>query len=201
MPTGPSWLFVAVRLEGRDANYINEQLQSKTLGTAQAKFNGRRIVDGIRSILSSVGAGSVGGNLWVAITGNSGSSGAFPTGAIVCTQANAAGDTLTFTYGGQTVVLTEGATGVAGFARGASNTTMATALAAAINAHPVLGGIVGAVPAAGTVTLTAKIPGQFMQDYALSTNDATAFGLTQLAGGAEFTAVLMPQSIHTGRTP
>jgi plastocyanin len=201
MPTGPSWLFVALKMTGRDANYINEMLHSKTLGISARKEK-RRIVSGIREILAGAVGNTHDANMWVGVTANSGSSGAYPAGNIACTQANAAGDTVTFTWGGQTVVLTEGSTSTTnGFARGASNTTLALALATTINAHPVLGGLYTAVPSVGNCALTGKIPGAILQDIAISTNDATAFTLTQLTGGAEFTAAMMLQHIWLGRNP
>jgi phage tail sheath gpL-like len=101
---------------------------------------------------------------------------------------------------GRAHTLTEGATGKGGFSRGTSNTEMAANLAAAINAHPVLGGVYTATAAAGTVTIVGKIPGPLLHSVVITTNDATAFGLTQLAGGTWGAAGLGLQHIWTGRS-
>jgi len=58
-------------------------------------------------------------------------------------------------------------------------------LAAAINAHPALKGLLAAVNAVGTLTLTMTNKGNFGNEAKASTSDATAFGL---GGSGLFTA-------------
>jgi hypothetical protein len=118
------------------------------------------------------------------------------TGTIACTQANAAGNTITFTYGAKTVVLTEGASGENGIARGASNTTCAANLATCINAHPILGPLITALGSVGNCGLTSNLPTCLLQDIAMTTDDATAFSFTQLTGGTEGAAQFFP--VHFG---
>jgi hypothetical protein len=123
------------------------------------------------------------------------------TGNIACTQANAANDTITFTYGGQTIVLTEGTTGENGFARGADNTACALNLATCINAHSVLGKIMVCTPSVGNCAFAAKIATSMVNNIALSTNDATAFGIGGFANAAVTTAQWFLQHFQLNRTP
>jgi hypothetical protein len=111
-------------------------------------------------------------------------------------QANAATDSVTFTYGGTTVVLVE----ATDFLRGASNTTCGDALAAAINAHRILKTIVSAAAVTGTVTITLKLPTTLGHGIVMSTSDATAFTLTQIASGTVGAAQFFLQGFQTGKT-
>ena len=185
-----SWLHVRLRLNNKPTGWLTEKLVSKVLGVNEARFSQRRVIDAIRTLLS----GDVG--LYVTASDDTG---LFPTGSIVATQANAAGDTLTFTYRGMAVVLTEGAAGKGGWSRGATDAEAGANLAAAITRHPVLGGILYATAVGGTVTLTGKVPGVIMHSIVITTNDGTAFALTQLSGGTEGGAALFLQNVWTGR--
>src|SRR5690606_4498645 len=107
-------------------------------------------------------------NLWVTITGV-GSPAVYPEADINCTVANAADDAVTFTFGTVAITLTEGVD----FDRGGSNTACAAALAAAIEANPILNGVMSVVPSGGNIAITGRIPGSFLHDVTLSTTDAT----------------------------
>lgn len=107
-------------------------------------------------------------------------------GAVACTQANAtAGDTVTVAGVVFTVRASPSTDPALGeFAAGADDTACGANFAAAVNAHPRLKGMLTAVNAAGTVTLTAVDKGLFGNLIKMATSDATAFGLTQFTSGA-----------------
>jgi hypothetical protein len=101
------------------------------------------------------------------------------TAAIAITNVTAA-DTVTI----GTIAFTAVASGATGnqFNIGASATLTGDALAAAINASTDLSGLVTAINASGTVTLTYQIDARAAEALCrLATSDATAFGLTQPA--------------------
>lgn len=204
MATGPAWLFLAVKVTGRNSEYVKDMLYpgrstGTQLGTQLAQGRGtRRGAKRISDLIVGAAGGAYDANMFVTVTDNTGT---YPTGNVACVQANASGDTVIFTFGALTVTLTEGATGENGFARGASNTTCAANLAACINAHTLLKGLLTAAGAVGNCGLVAKIPGMFLQDIAMSTSDATAFTFTQLTGGAEGAAKIFPQQMWSGRNP
>jgi hypothetical protein len=67
---------------------------------------------------------------------------------------------------------------------GANATADAVAMAACINANTTLNKqVVASIAVAGTVTITALQKGVCGNGFALTTSDATAFGLTAFAGG------------------
>lgn len=192
-----SWVFVALRVERRAAGDIANRIFSGPVGV-QGKFLGRQAATSISELIEASAGGSFAANLYATVLDDAGTR---STGNIACVQANAAGDTVTFTYGAKTVVLTEGATGENGFARGASNTTCAANLAACINAHSVLGPLITALGSVGNCGLTAKLPTVILTDIAMTTNDATAFSFTQLTGGNEGAAQFFLQEFRLNRTP
>jgi len=158
----------------------------------------RIVLSPIMHILKCIAGGTYHGNVYVHAYDNTGTA---LTGQIACTQLNAAGKTITFTYGGLTIVFTEGTTGAQGFARGASNTTTASALAAAITAHPVLGTLLAAVGSVGNVNLTSKLPANTLAALTMTTNDGTAFSFTQLTGATIGVATVFPQHLPANKTP
>ncbi len=184
-----SWVQIYIRLHDKPVSWATEQIASKMVA-ADGRLSARRVYQSIRDLM----AGDI--SLYIHTTDESGVT---PSGSIAVTQANAAGDTLTFTWKTRTVVLTEGAVGVNGFSRGASNTEAASNLATAIRRHPILGGLYTATPAAGTVTLTGKITGRPLNNLIITTNDATAFAVTTPAGGTDSTAGMYLQHIWSGR--
>jgi hypothetical protein len=200
MATPDSFLILAVRFKRRNFGWLKDKLFPAKEPVGSQPGEGRastRALKIIGDLLAAMRSGVYTGNVWGTVLDASAS---VSTGSIVCAQATAAGKTLTFTYGGLTVVLTEGATGVNGFARGASNTTMAVALAACINAHPILGGLFLATnPIAGTVGLASKLPTPILTDIAMTTNDAVAFVLTQITGGNEGVAKIFIQQFWVNR--
>lgn len=199
-----SWMVIAVKVADKPANFILKKLVETTLGNlASGTLLGgfmriRRVRLEIMNILTALAGGQYHGNMWVTSFDGAG---ALPAGNIACVQANAATDTVTFTFGTLAIVFTEGATGAQGFLRGADNTACAANLGAKINAHPVLSGILKATPSAGNIALAGKIPTGILHHIVLSTSDATAFSFTQLTGGVPGTATIFPQSVATNKTP
>lgn len=193
---GPSWVYMALKLIDRDAADVKKRLQLTNASTSSARTQRRRVIHGLQDILTGVQGNVMPANLFVGVSADHASK---PSWAIACTQANAATDTVTFTFGGASIVFTEGSSdSVLGFARGASNTTLGDALAAKINAHPVLGGLVSAVAVTGTITVTSRLPAQVQPAVTVATNDATAFAITPSAGTAG-TSALQLQLIQLGR--
>lgn len=187
------YLVLALRIEGRAAVDLKNQITGSAIGNNGNAYS-QRLVQMVQRELKACSGGTRQGNLYASILD---STAALPTGQIACVQANAAGDTVTFTYGGVAIVLTEGVD----FLRGASNTTLAAALAAAIVAHPVLGKLLDAVGSVGNCNLTGKVPTALLHDIAISTNDGTAFSFTQLNGGNEGAAQFFLQHFALNRTP
>lgn len=198
-----SWLQINIKVTDRPANFVQKKLFESVTGLlAQGtllggRFSARRPIKEAMDLMRAIAGGVLGGNVWVSSTDGLGT---YSTGNIACVQANAATDTVTFTWGAQTIVFTEAATGSQGFARGASNTTCALALASAISAHPVLKTLLTATPAVGNIALVSKIPGVFLQNLVLSTSDGTAFSFTQLTGGTVGTSQVFPQALATNKT-
>jgi len=184
-----SWLQIYIRVHDKPVSWLTEQIASKATG-ADGRLSARRVYQAIWDVL--------GGDVSVYLH-TTDEAGVNPTGIIAVTQANAAGDTLTFTYKTRTVVLTEGATGTNGWSRGTDNTTAAANLAAAIRRHPILGGLYNATAATGTVTLTGKIHGRALNTVTITTNDVTAFAINAPAGGADAAAGFFMQHIWSGR--
>lgn len=103
---------------------------------------------------------------------------------IACTQANAAGNTVTI----QGTVLTEGVD----FAAAVDDTTTATNLAAAINANATLAALCAAASTAGQVRI------YFGQTAAVTvtTDDATAFAITRPAAHGTRSTVTRGRRVH-----
>jgi phage tail sheath gpL-like len=106
------------------------------------------------------------------------------TASIALTYANIdADDTVTICN----TVLTakaSGANGTTQFNKQTNATTTAANLVTCINANTTLNKLVVATSSSGTVTLTARQKGVCGNGFALTTSDATAFGLTAFASGA-----------------
>lgn len=199
----PGWLHLSLRLANRDADYIADRLGvtkgTSAAGTARGgNLPSRRAVQALTNILRGIVNGIYEGNLWLGVTAGGG---AFGTATITPTYANGAGDSLVFTYAGLAITLVEGVTASKeGFARGASLATQCAAIVAAINAHPVLGGLVLASTNSTVVTLTSKTDGA-TAPFVLSTNDGTAYAFAQFSGGTTGTARLYRQHILSNRLP
>jgi phage tail sheath gpL-like len=152
----------------------------------KAPDHGREGIMALVRYLESIAGGSVDAKVFVSLAGsNTGTAG---TGTIVCTRANAAGDSVTI----GTTVFTEATSPsldpkLGQFARGASDTTCGDNLAAAINAHPDFRGVLTAADVAGTITLTFADKGLHANQLTMSTTDATAFALTAPTNGAKGT--------------
>jgi hypothetical protein len=192
-----SWLIMAVKVKDRSAADLKSQFYTGTMSESSG-VTGRLIfsqfVDFVRTLLRAIRSGVNRGNVYATILDTSGT---LPAGNVACTQANAAGNYVRFTYGAIAVTLTEGVD----FDAGASDTTCAANLAAAINAHPALSKLFTALAAVGDCAVTAKIPTALLQDFAITTDDATAFTITALTGGTEGAAQFLPTHFSTSYEP
>ena len=158
-----SYFVIVVKVEDRDFASVPE------FGLSASQRIGPSLCSLITRVDSGCTKGSIG--YWAMDA-----AGTRAEGSIDCTTANAAGNTVTFEFGGESVVLTE----AVDFIKGATDTTCALALTNAVNAHPILKAWVTAVANAGTMELTFIVPGQLGHDLDLATDDATAFALTQI---------------------
>lgn len=104
-------------------------------------------------------------------------------GTITLTYANLdANDTVTI--GGQTITCkASGATAGTQFNKETDATVSAANLVTAINANTVLSKHIVATSALGVMTLTALLKGTIGNLIVMSTSDATAYALVQMAGG------------------
>lgn len=182
-------LVLALRVDGRAAVDAKNLISTSDLSVGAADPYGQRLIEMVRRELKAVAGGVVYGNLFATILD---STAALPTGNIACTRANAAGNVVNFVYGGKTITLTEGVD----FLRGADDTATAANLAAAINAHAILGKNFTALGASGNCGLTGKVGTSLLHDFAMTTDDATAFAFTQLTGGTEGAAQFVLQQFR-----
>ena len=179
------------------ANLTSTDVQKKYIPETGIGSKGAlRAANGLAKLAAGLAGGTIAGKLSALTVVDA--AGTASAGAIACTRANAAGNNVVFTYGAVAITLTEGSG--ASFLRGASDTTCGDNLAAAINAHAVLSTIMTAVAVTGTITLTAKIPTALPHDIAITTDDGTAFALTQFTGGTEGAAKFFLQGFQTGKT-
>lgn len=186
-----SYVVAIFKLTNMDAATARKRYFPETgVGSAGAQ----RACNGIAKLAAGMASGIRPGSLVAGTVMDD--TGVKSTGTIVCTRANASTDTVTFTFGGVAIVLTE----ATDFLRGASDTTCGDNLAAAINAHAVLKTIMSAAAVTGTITLTSKIPTQLGHAITLTTSDATAFALTQFASGTAAGAQFFLQGFQTSRT-
>jgi hypothetical protein len=186
-----SYVLAIIKLTNMDSTTARKRYFPET-GVGAAGAN--RACNGLSKLTAELAGGVRAGSL-VAATVMS-DTGVKATAAIACTRANAAGNNVVFTFGAVAITLTE----AVDFLRGASDTTCGDNLAAAINAHAVLKTIMSAAAVTGTITITSKIPTSLTHDIAISTDDATAFGLTQFASGTESAAEFFLQGFQTSNT-
>lgn len=184
-------LVVHLRIEGQAAVDAKNEITTGTI-VNDGSDHSQQLVRMIQRALKAVDGGIREGNLLAAILD---STIALPTGNIACTRANAAGNVVNFVWGGKTITLTEGVD----FLRGATDTTCAANLAAAINAHAVLGKLYTALGAVGNCGLTGKWGTSILHDINMTTDDATAFAFTQLSGGTEGAAQWFLQQFTLNR--
>lgn len=101
------------------------------------------------------------------------------------------GETLTFSLFGTSVVLTVGTEIELDTT---SDTTQAAALVAAFNEHPLLHLLGDAANASGTVTITWRFPGDWLESVSVATSDAPSFAITAATGtGADGDCAYFPQ--------
>lgn len=192
-----SWLIMAVKVKDHTAANLKRDLYPGTIGGSTgtpAERLAARLSGFVSTYLRAINGGVKRGNIFATVLDTAGT---LPAGNIACTRANAAGNWVRFTYGGNAITLTEGAD----FLRGASDTTCAANLAAAINNHAILGPLLTATPAVGDCALAGNIPTALLQDIAITTDDATAFGLTALTGATEGASQFFPAHFGTNVTP
>jgi phage tail sheath gpL-like len=103
--------------------------------------------------------------------------------AVAITHANVTNND-TVTIGNVVITAATSGNGTTSWTIGANATADAVAMAACINANTTLSKIVVATAATGTVTITSVVKGVIGNAIALTTSDATAFGLTAFASGA-----------------
>jgi hypothetical protein len=195
MATGPSYLVLVLKMGNRDSAYLSKQIlpSLNVQSGAQTNFS-RHAFTGVLKVLRAVCAGAMPGVLWGTVINDAGTK---PTSTITCTQANAANDTVTFTFGGKTIVLTE----AVDFVRGANDAACATNLAAAINAQATLKQLMTASVGTNVVTLTFKFPTVLGHAVTTTTSDATAFALVQFASGTSGAAQFFLRAFQSGMTP
>lgn len=131
-------------------------------------------------LFSGLASGSFNGRVATMIENAGGTQ---ATWTIACTQANAAGNIVTIAG----VVFTE----AVDFVRGADDTATGANLAAAINANIAAGGDLaglftsaGAAAVTGTITLIALAKSVAGRQITITTDDATAFAITNTVTGA-----------------
>lgn len=186
-----SYVVAIFKLTNMDAATAKKRYFPET-GVGSAGAN--RACNGVAKLATAMAAGVRPGSLVAATVLNDG--GTKSSGTIACTRANASTDSVTFTFGAVAITLTE----ATDFLRGASDTTCGDNLATAINAHAVLKTIMSAAAVTGTVTVTMKIPTSLGHAVTMTTSDATAFGLTQIASGTSGTAQFFLQGFQTSGT-
>lgn len=149
----------------------------------------RKCVTNLINILKAFASGAKLINMDVTV---SSSNPVAASGSIVLSYSDIDADD-TVTIGGVTLTAkASGANGTTQFNKQTSATVTAENLATCINANTTLNKHVVASAATGTVTVTAKMKGSIGNLIVMSTSDATAFALTQMAsgtGGPEGTAV------------
>lgn len=140
----------------------------------------------IRELLARVLSGQIDGKVHLFQDKGDGTA---ATGTVACTQANAdANDTFTLCGVVFTVKASPSSDPAVGeFAAGASDDACGANLAAAINAHPALKGLLTAANASGTVTWTLAEKGIHGNLAIGATSDATAFAVTNPTNGAKGT--------------
>jgi hypothetical protein len=111
--------------------------------------NSHRVATRVAKMLTAVASGAYRGNGWVTVNDDTAVA---ATGTITPTYANMANDWIEWRYNGVAVArLTEGVD----YVRGANLAAATAAIAAAINAHPILRGMVNAGASATAVSLIA----------------------------------------------
>jgi hypothetical protein len=136
----------------------------------------------LREYLARIAAGGSSAKVLAFVDAGDGTA---ATGTVACTQANAlVGDTLVLCGITFTVKTTPSANPLDGeFAAITSDTAMGDALAAAINAHPLLKGVCTAASVTGTVTWTMADKGLF-GNLGKATETGTSMAVTNPTNGA-----------------
>lgn len=157
--------------------------------------NSHRIPANLTKIITAVNGGTYRGNGWITVLDDSGTA---PTATITPTYATMANDWIEWRYGGVPIArLTEGVD----FVRGANLAAATVALAAAINAHPILRGLANAGSTATTVPLISTAPEPLGSSVTMATNDAAAFAFVQMAGGVAGAPKLALTYLNLGAAP
>jgi hypothetical protein len=157
--------------------------------------NNHRVASNVAKLVEAVAGGACRGNGWVTVNDDTAVA---ATGTVTPVYANMANDWLEFRYNGVAIArLTEGVD----YVRGANLAAATAALAAAINNHPILRGLVNAGASATAVSLIATAPDPLARNIDMATNDATAFTLVQLTGGTTGVTKLPLTYMNLGAAP
>jgi hypothetical protein len=154
------------------------------------------------------------GNTWRIVDGTGGGVGtvglltggvapnARAEGAVVLTYANLTASTDTLSIGAVTLTWVSGAPANENQVQiGGSGTAAATNLAAAINAHSQLRGIILASSVTDVVQLTYQCDPRAAVHIRLATNDGTAMGLTQPTSSLTLANAQITRSYNIGKAP
>lgn len=180
---------VTIVLSGENAQTVKERYLSAQGGRAQAEQ--------LALLMDKLSSGGAFGKIFVNSDAGDGTA---ATGSIACTQASVVDGTDVVTIG--EAVFSAVATpstnpGSGEFAKGASDTACGDNLAAAINAHPKLKGLLTAANVTGTITLTLVDKGIHGNGVRM-TEVGNGFALTQIASGAQGTASKKSRAFRFG---
>lgn len=169
-----SVMYIAIPSEGLGAARVSEYVaQHQNAGAGIAL---------LREYLQRIAYGGDAAKVHVFVDAGDGTA---ATGTVVCTQASAVeGDTFTLCGVTFTVKTSPSSNPYDGeFAAITSDTVMGDALAAAINAHPLLKGVLTAANSSGTVTWTLTDKGLF-GNLARATETGSSMAVTNPTNGA-----------------
>ncbi len=176
-------------------------LSGESAATAKERYlsaqDDRAAAEALAGLMHRLGAGHAFGKVFVNSDSGDGTQ---ATGAIACTQASVVLGTDVVTVGDATFTPKASPStnpGDGEFSIGADDTACGANLAAAINAHPKLKGLLTAASVAGTITLTAVDKGIHGNQIRM-TETGNGFALTQFASGAQGTASKKTRSFRFG---
>ena len=157
--------------------------------------NSHRLASNVAKLLTAVMGGAYRGNAWVTVNDDTGAAAA---GTITPTYTTMANDWIEWRYNGVAIArLTEGID----YLRGANTAAATAALAAAINNHPILRGLVNAGSNATAVQLIGTAPEPLAGAITMATNDGAAFTFVQLTGGTSGATKLPLTYLNLGAAP
>lgn len=190
-----SYVVLVIKAQNASAKTLKDKFFRGAGAKPGGRFGARQALTAISNLLVAIVAGTIRGSVFGSLIDDTGTK---ATSTIACVQASALANYVRWTFGAQTITLTEGTD----FVRGASNATLGVNLKTAINAHQVLRQLFVATDnGTGTVTCTPKFPTSLMHNVTMSTDDAVAFVLTQATGGTAGAAQFFLRGFDTGNNP